>query len=36
LPVKGCVIYWHFLAIVWLLMLGSFFLAAWVSRASFA
>jgi cytochrome c oxidase subunit 3 len=32
--VKGCVIYWHFLDIVWLVMLGSFFLAAWVSRVS--
>jgi cytochrome c oxidase subunit 3 len=32
LPVKGCVIYWHFLGIVWMLMLGSFFLAALVSR----
>ncbi len=32
--VKGCVIYWHFLDVVWLVMLGSFLLAAWVSRAA--
>lgn len=32
-PVKFCAMYWHFLDIVWILMLGSFALAAYVSNA---
>lgn len=31
-PVKFCAMYWHFLDIVWVLMLGSFALAAYVSN----
>ncbi len=32
-PVRFCAIYWHFLDVVWFLMLISFWLAAFVSKA---
>lgn len=32
-PVRFCALYWHFLDIVWLLMMLSFWLAAYVSRS---
>ena len=31
-PVRFCALYWHFLDLVWLLMLASFALAAFVSK----
>lgn len=31
-PVRFCAIYWHFLDVVWVLMLGCFGLAAWISK----
>ena len=31
-PVRFCALYWHFLDVVWLLMLASFALAAYVSK----
>ncbi len=31
-PVRFCALYWHFLDIVWILMLASFALAAYVSK----
>lgn len=32
-PVRFCTLYWHFLDIVWILMLASFALAAYVSKS---
>jgi cytochrome c oxidase subunit III len=32
-PVRFCALYWHFLDVVWILMLFSFGLAAYVSRS---
>ncbi|MEO8269276.1 MAG: cytochrome c oxidase subunit 3, partial [Aureliella sp.] len=31
-PIRFCALYWHFLDAVWILMLVSFFLAAYVSK----
>lgn len=31
-PIRFCALYWHFLDIVWILMLASFALAAYVSK----
>ncbi len=31
-PVRFCAMYWHFLDVVWIIMLGSFALAAYVSK----
>ena len=31
-PVRFCALYWHFLDVVWILMLASFALAAYVSK----
>lgn len=33
-PVRFCAIYWHFLDIVWVIMLGCFGLAAWVTKSA--
>lgn len=33
-PVRFCAMYWHFLDLVWLVMLGCFALAAYVSKIS--
>ncbi len=35
-PVKFCALYWHFLDVVWIIMLASFGLAAFVSKAPVA
>lgn len=35
-PVRFCALYWHFLDVVWLLMLASFALAAYVSKSPVA
>jgi cytochrome c oxidase subunit 3 len=35
-PVRFCALYWHFLDIVWVIMLASFGLAAYVSKAPLA
>jgi heme/copper-type cytochrome/quinol oxidase subunit 3 len=33
-PVRFCAIYWHFLDVVWIVMLACFWLAAYVSRTA--
>ncbi len=31
-PIRFCALYWHFLDVVWILMLASFYLAAYLSK----